>query len=246
MKNRKFKSILSLCGYFLLVIALCSSAALIFHNVYYESVYVSGNSMSPTLNGAEDEQAGSLVDFGIMDTHKSALKNIKRFSIVSTYYPDEIDYDPVTNKLRPGAKQKIKRVIALPGETFKIEQGELYVLENGKYEHIPYTFKINVDNDNKTNKDLEETKLSNNEYWVLGDNRANSRDSGAINKAITKDNLVGVLIAIEGKAKLKVNNYICYNCGSTSKKDGNCSKCGYHLEPEYELKNKQYHWPKYY
>lgn len=247
MKNKKLKSVLSITGYFLLVIAICFSASLIFHNFYYEQIYVSGNSMSPTLNGADDEQAGSVVDFGIMDTHKTALKNIKRFSIVSTYYPDEIDYNPETGKLRPGAKQKIKRVIALPGEAFKIEQGKLYVFRNGDFEYIPYTFKTNPSvEDAYEGKDVAWIKLADNEYWVLGDNRENSRDSGAISKAITKDNLIGVLVAIEGKAKLKVSNYICYNCGKKYKNSGTCSNCGADLQAEYGLVNKQYHRVKFF
>ena len=247
MKNKKTKSILSVTGYFLLVIAICFSASLVFHNLYYEQIYVSGNSMSPTLNGSENEKAGSIVDFGIMDTHKSALKNIKRFSIVSTYYPDEIDYNPETGRLRPGAKQKIKRVVALPGETFKIEQGKLYILEDGDFKYIPYTFKTSPSIEEEYDgKDIASLKLADNEYWVLGDNRGNSRDSGAINMAVTKDNLIGVLVAIEGKAKLKVSNYICYNCGKKYKGSGECSNCGATLQAEYDLVNKQYHWPKYF
>ena len=87
MKNKKFKAILSVIGYFLLVIAVCVSAGFIFHAQYYDSIYVSGISMSPTLNGAENEKAGSVVDFGIMDSHNSALKHIKRFSIVIPVLP---------------------------------------------------------------------------------------------------------------------------------------------------------------
>ena len=85
MKNKKLKAILSITGYFLLVLAICFSGALVFHSVYYELIYVSGISMSPTLNGSEDEKSGTVVDFGIVDSHKSAINHIKRFSIVSTY-----------------------------------------------------------------------------------------------------------------------------------------------------------------
>ena len=244
MKNRNLKSILSITGYFLLVIALCVSASLVFHNLYYELIYVSGNSMSPTLNGLEEEQAGTVVDFGIMDTHQSALKNIKRFSIVSTYFPYEEDYDLVTGKLKPGAKQKIKRVIALPGETFKIEQSRLYVLQNNEFNYIPYTFQINEKKGHS--KDVPPIKLKDDEYWVLGDNRDNSKDSGYLNKAVTKDNLIGVLVAIEGKAKLKIDHYICPACGKIYKNNGVCSEDLNYLEPEYDLVNKQYRWPKYF
>lgn len=197
--------------------------------------------MSPTLNGAENEQAGSIVDFGIMDTHKAALKNIKRFSIVSTYYPDDF----VSGQLKNNAKQKIKRIIALPGETFKIENSKLYVNED----YIPYTFSTNPSVEaGYTGKDTTGyITLAEDEYWVLGDNRANSRDSGALNLAVKKDNLIGVLIAIEGKAQLKVQNYRCDACGKTYDKARTSCTCGsYNISPQYDLTNKKYSWPKYY
>ena len=202
--------------------------------------------MSPTLNGAENEQAGSVVDFGIMDTHNSALSHIKRFSIVSTYYPDGVDYDSITGKLKNNAKQKIKRVIALPGETFKIEKSRLYV--NGEY--VPYTFSVNpkVESEYAGKDTNNEITLSNDEYWVLGDNRSNSRDSGSLNLAIKKENLIGVLIAIEGTAQLKIKNYRCDQCGKTyDKQRSSCGQCGgYFFTPQYDLTNKKYSWPKYY
>ncbi len=49
-------------------------------------VYVDGSSMSPTLNG------GGKTEFGIVDTHSSAINNINRFDIITTYYPDKYSY----------------------------------------------------------------------------------------------------------------------------------------------------------
>lgn len=245
MKNKKLKAILSITGYFLLVVAICFSAALVFHSTYYELIYVSGNSMSPTLNGSESEKAGSVVDFGIIDTHKVAIKNIKRFSIVSTYYSD--DYS-LSGRLIPNAKQKIKRIVAMPGETFKIEDSKLYVLKDGEFEYIPYTFSINP-SEGDTSKDIAYMELKEDEYWVLGDNRINSRDCGTLNEPVKKEYLIGVLVAIEGKAELKLKRMVCPNCGR-SYIDGTsiCANldCLGVLTPEYELIHKKYQWPKYY
>ena len=107
MKNKKLITVLRAFGAFALLLAVCLSGALIFHSYYYELIYVSGTSMAPTLNGTDDDASGSLVDFGIVDAHKSALDHIKRFDIVSTYYPDATDYDAQGN-LYKNAKKKIK------------------------------------------------------------------------------------------------------------------------------------------
>ena len=261
MKNKKLKAILSITGYFLLVIALCVSASIVFHNTYYESVYVSGSSMYPTLKGSNTvtssygidiEEDGSTTDFGIVDSHKSAINNIKRFSIVSTYFPT--DYNE-NGELISKPNQKIKRVVALPGETFKIENSKLYVKHNEEFEYIPYTFTIEPSVDTlDTTKDIGEVTLANDEYWLLGDHRSNSRDcssllkeTGDFHKAtIKKSNLIGVLVAIEGQATLKLVSCYCDKCQKKFDKGVICPNCSNKLTRNFELKNKQYHWPKYF
>lgn len=246
MKNNKLKAILSITGYFLLVIALCVSASIVFHNVYYETVFVSGSSMQPNLNLSGGENAGDLVDFGIVDRHSSAINNIKRFSIISTYYSD--DYG--LNGYLANPKQKIKRVIAMPNETFKIENSQLFIKdENNNFNLVSYTFDIipNV-NERYTGKDIGETTLGEDEYWVLGDHRDKSRDCGSeqLKTPIKKSYIVGVLVAIEGQATLNIKNYVCPQCAKTYKKAGICQNCYVTLNASYELKNKQYHWPTYF
>ena len=244
MKNKKLKAILSITGYFLLVLAICISGSIVFHNTYYELVYVSGSSMYPNLNGDDEEQDGSIVDFGILDKHQSAIKNIKRFSIVSTYYFD--DYD-ANDSLIPNSKQKIKRVIAMPNETFKIKDSKLYVLKDGEFEYIEYPFKISPDVDEYyQGKDVYEYTLKEDEYWVIGDHRDKSRDCGTFHRPIKQSYIIGVLVAIEGSAELKITDYSCSKCGSVYKNNGTCSKCGISLDPVYDLANKKYHWPKFY
>ena len=244
MKNKKLKAILSITGYFLLVVALCVSASVVFHNLYYELVYVSGSSMYPNLNGLDNEKDGSIVDFGIADYHKSAIDHIKRFSVISTYYYDDYASEGI---LKANPKIKIKRVVALPNETFKIENSELYVLKDGEYELIPYSFEIEPKVSVKyQGKDIPETTLGENEYWVLGDHRDKSRDSGTLNMPVLKSYILGVLVAIEGQAQLKVVKYVCGTCGKSFKNGGLCPNCYTDLSPEYDLVNKQYHWPKYF
>ena len=178
-----------------------------------------------------------------MDLEMISNWNMKRFSIISTYYYD--DYEG--GLLKQGSKRKIKRIIAMPNETFKIEKSKLYVLKGDQYEQIPYTFKIEPDiSQEYTGKDIGETHLGADEYWVLGDHRDKSRDSGTLGKQIKKGYILGVLVAIEGQARLKIKNYVCNNCGKTYKEGSVCANCFGTLSPQYDLANKQYHWPKYY
>ena len=250
MKNKKLKAILSISGYFLLVIALCFVGALVFHSYYYELVYVSGISMAPTLNGADNERAGSIVDFGIVDRHQFALNNIDRFDIVSTYYPYcekyKSDYTP-EGVLKAGAKMKIKRVIGMPGDVFEIKDGLLYLKKGEESVNVKYPFKMNLSEAHLHDKDTNTPiTLGENEYWLLGDNRNSSNDSASMGVAIKKENIVGVLVAIEGRAQLSVKNYTCIECGRKFKDSGICSYDGGTLEAEYKLINKQYQWPKYF
>ncbi len=62
----------------------------------------------------------------------------------------------------------IKRIIGLPGETVEIENGIVYINE----EKIEDEFSLFNEDD-----DMEKMLLGENEYFVLGDNRAVSLDS---------------------------------------------------------------------
>jgi signal peptidase I len=78
---------------------------------------------------------------------------------------DVIVFYPPNN----GETGYIKRVIALPGETVKVENGVVYI--NGLPLDEPYQL------NELPNYPLSERKVPTNEYFVLGDNRNNSNDS---------------------------------------------------------------------
>ena len=115
-------------------------------------VKVDGTSMYPTLKGHE-----------VMILNK--LSAIDRFDIVVI---DEKNDD------------LIKRVIGMPGETFEVIEGKIYI--NGK--------KIEDKYGSGVTSDYPKIKLKSNEYFVLGDNRENSRDSRSIG-SIKKHNIKG-------------------------------------------------------
>ena len=80
----------------------------------------------------------------------------------------------------------VRRVIAGPGDTIKINDGAVYV--NGKR----YSEKTTVAAIEDPGVAEDELKLGDNEYFVLGDNRNNSEDSRMANIGnIKKDYIVG-------------------------------------------------------
>ena len=176
--------------YLVLTVVIVISAVSLFNNFYYESVYVSGSSMSPTFDGNTGTRLGS--DYGIIDKNDGAKKNVKRYQIVTTYYPgDEKDV----------ASYKIKRVLAKPGERFKIQDNNLYVYKkNGGWgEPLEMPFDRNLPTEAKNYQD---TVLKADEYFLAGDNWANSYDSFEVGP-IKFELLVGVVVKMQGRCSVE-------------------------------------------
>ncbi len=70
----------------------------------------------------------------------------------------------------------IKRVIALPGETVKIKNGQFYINDQPLDESKYLTAGL-ATNPGAYTADEREIPLAENQYFVSGDNRANSSDS---------------------------------------------------------------------
>jgi len=110
-------------------------------------IKVNGTSMYDTLNHK---------DTMILNKIDVKINKLERFDIVV---------------IETGDTYIIKRVIGLPGETIKYQNGKLYI--NGKSVKDPY-----YKNDNTS--DFESVKIPKNHYYVLGDNRTDSIDSRII------------------------------------------------------------------
>lgn len=132
-------------------------------------IKVNGESMYPTLEESD-----------IMILNKTAyyFNEPKRFDIVVVNMPNEY---------------LIKRIIGLPGETVKIVNNQLYI--NDKiYEEEYLANDLNYDDFSLT--DLGYSKIPEDMYLVLGDNRENSLDSREIGLIKKED--------INGKISLRI------------------------------------------
>lgn len=100
------------------------------------------------------------------------------------YLIDEPERGDIVIIQRP-IKNYVKRVIALPGETIKVENHVLYI--NGeKYDH---RFVSEVAQNHTGN--FGPRKVPENKYFVMGDNRAISKDSRNGLGLIGEDHIIG-------------------------------------------------------
>jgi signal peptidase I len=124
----------------------------------YQPVKVEGTSMMPTL--ADDERI-----FINKFTFTFGLGDVRRGDTVVFYYPRDPSHD----------KSYIKRVIGLPGDRIRIQDGQVFV--NGKALTEEYVAPEN--RDRFTWNDGQDTAIPRDQYFVLGDHRNSSSDSRA-------------------------------------------------------------------
>lgn len=150
--------------------ALLIAACLVFLIRYFifAPFIVEGPSMEPNFHTGERLIVNKIV---------YAIRKPDRGEVVVFHAPAGIDY--------------IKRVIALPGETVKIQNNK--VLVNGKEideGYIQEAIDQKAQNGEKYNRDFPETTVPEGSVFVMGDNRLNSSDSRMIGP-VTYDKIVG-------------------------------------------------------
>lgn len=146
-EERKNKGIRGFFYNWILPVAIAIVLAIIIRFFIGGATTVSGTSMEPTLNNG---------DFLLVSKIPTYFKKYHRGDILIIDSPDLDEY-------------YVKRLIGLPGETVEIKDGKVYI--NGKWMKEYYTSEDTASYANT------KWKLGNNEYFVMGDNRA----SGASN-----------------------------------------------------------------
>ena len=136
--------------------------------IYYvgQRTEVEGSSMEPTLQDGDNL---------IVDKISYRFHDPERFDII--VFPFQNDPDTYF----------IKRIIGMPGESVRIDwEGNIYI--DGERLNEGYGREVILD----PGRAVEEVRLGEDEYFVLGDNRNNSTDgrSEAVGN-IHRDNIIG-------------------------------------------------------
>jgi signal peptidase I len=115
----------------------------------YQPVRVEGTSMQPQLRDQDRLFINKFV---------YRFENISRGDVVVFHYP------------RDPEKSYIKRVIALPGDSLRIDAGRVYVNgERVEDDYVPRAY--------RDSRSMPEIVIPANEYFVMGDHRSISSDS---------------------------------------------------------------------
>lgn len=125
----------------------------------FQPFVVKGDSMEPNYHSG---------DYLIIDELSYRLRDPQRGEVIVFNYPLNLSY------------RYIKRIIALPGETVELKNGEVYVSRaGGEPTKIDEDLYINQATRDKWKNMLDygPVTLNSDEYFVMGDNRNYSSDS---------------------------------------------------------------------
>lgn len=137
-----------------LIVAGALVVALVIKATLVQAFYIPSESMVPTLH-VGDRVLVNKLSYRLHDVHRG----------------DIVVFERPRGEADPQIRDLIKRVIGLPGETIEARGGRVYV--NDRPLEEPY---LTPEMRNAT-QNLPRQLVPPDHYFVLGDNRANSRDS---------------------------------------------------------------------
>jgi signal peptidase I len=161
----------------LLLFAALAIAVLI-KTFLFQAFYIPSDSMVPTLK-TNDRVIVNKLSYHLHPVHRGDIIVFKT------------PLDEQGRPIDPGVHDLVKRVIALPGETVEGRaDGRIYI--NGKVLKESYLPK-----GQSPGADFAPVKVPAQSYWVMGDNRSNSRDSRFFPKSypfVRKKDIIGRVI----------------------------------------------------
>lgn len=160
--------------------------ALLIKSFLIQAFYIPSQSMEPTLEVGDRVLVNKVV-LRFRDPHRGEVIVFENPQAVE---PDRNPLSAFWNWLTEGLgfssnpeKDFIKRVIGLPGETIEVNRGKVFI--NGKPIDEPYL------NQQADLSDFGPFKVPAGQFFMMGDNRANSQDSRSTLGPIPEDKIVG-------------------------------------------------------
>lgn len=162
------------------VIALAIVIIIPIRVLLFQPFFVQGASMEPNF---EDGQYLIINEFGYKHTEIPGVGSIEQFR-------DLERQDVVVFRYPKNPEQYyIKRIIALPGESVAIKDGIVYIFNDIHHQGYALDESAYLSKNVKTS-DMPKITLDEDEYFVMGDNRAFSYDSRAFGP-IHRTDLIG-------------------------------------------------------
>jgi signal peptidase I len=137
-----------------LIVAGALVVALVIKATLVQAFYIPSESMLPTLH-IGDRVLVNKLSYRLHDVHRG----------------DIVVFERPQGEADPQIRDLIKRVIGLPGETIESRAGQVYI--NGRPLEEPYL----TPEARHATQNLPRQLIPPDHYFVLGDNRGNSRDS---------------------------------------------------------------------
>lgn len=152
---------------FLILVVIIGFSAKFYFDTYISAISLSGNSMLPTISDGS---------FAYINKSPIKIPELKYDDIIA--FEAIVDEEPIVF---------LKRVIGVPGDTIKIENGKLF--RNDELVHEPYL----LEQEWGLETDLEVTLLEH-EVFAMGDNRNRSTDSRDIGPVDLNTQYLGLYV----------------------------------------------------